>query len=962
MNPSDPDHSLRQALHDLKYRLDSATRRHSAEIEIIREEIAALEKKLTKAPATEKPSSAMQQAKASAASAHIATPPPIPQQVKPTPAPEAPVSPPTPPEVEQRKESASETSRNASEPADKDSFELNFGKVWFVRIGVVILLTGFVFLGNYAYQNWVREMPNGARLAALFACAVALIEAGRRFAAKENLNRFGEVLFAGGMAFFYYCTFAAHHVGRLRVIESPVVAGTFLFAAAGGIAAISWIRKTRTTAGLGFVMAAYATMLQPIGWMSCVSNLILAGAGLFFMLKPGWAGPGWASMLGSYAAFFGWQLLGGAEQRGTSDEAAMLWFLPPLWIMFAIPSVVGRFRESLSDRARAWFSAANNCLFFLLFSIVWINQNEITDYWKVAAVYGPVLIALGVFGRRQESTVGGVNISQGIAITTLALVLKLEGHHLALVLAMESLALALASWRFRGRSEAFFALLAAFGSGVCILLNASDLATSDLIPPWSLGLVAAFIAASSLVTVRIERRGEAFTPFIRFSGLILFAIATGIFTYLSLYRLEERFALLSVSLLAGLLPFASVKFDTKRLQPEIIWSGLWFVAISVWLGFQTEALWSLGIATAISISACAFWHREEKKESGNLWDFKPLLAWAHAVALPLLALAIASELRPNDESIYLSANIGAFILFILALCLGCKRLAVSSSSLALLSFSFSFTTLGVTKSLGSAELFISAALAMAASLALAFPWSKQRLGGRPFDLISQFIYRIAAFVVYCAAWHKKSPDTWSDFLAITAILLTLISVFGKRKLLEEVLGLVCLSIVIWLVATLTSPWTLSPAEDSWRGVFVIVALILMLLSHRLHTRRFASGKWTKTSVTLLAGLTAGVTMIWASQMLIWRFGWKPTAVLWTLLGFSYVVMGLWQRIHILRISGFILLLLSLVKLFAVDVWDFSTFMRVVSFIVLGGALILLGLFYNKFAITIKNLLEDENPS
>jgi uncharacterized membrane protein len=42
-----------------------------------------------------------------------------------------------------------------------------------------------------------------------------------------------------------------------------------------------------------------------------------------------------------------------------------------------------------------------------------------------------------------------------------------------------------------------------------------------------------------------------------------------------------------------------------------------------------------------------------------------------------------------------------------------------------------------------------------------------------------------------------------------------------------------------------------------------------------------------------------------------------------------------------------------------DVWDFTTFMRVVSFIVLGAALILLGLFYNKFSGAIKALLDDE---
>ena len=82
-------------------------------------------------------------------------------------------------------------------------------------------------------------------------------------------------------------------------------------------------------------------------------------------------------------------------------------------------------------------------------------------------------------------------------------------------------------------------------------------------------------------------------------------------------------------------------------------------------------------------------------------------------------------------------------------------------------------------------------------------------------------------------------------------------------------------------------------------------------------------------------------------------------MLWTVLGFAFVSAGLWQRLHILRVSGFALLVLSLGKLFTHDVWDFTTFMRVVSFIVLGAALIVLGLFYNKFAEAIKALLDDE---
>ena len=84
-----------------------------------------------------------------------------------------------------------------------------------------------------------------------------------------------------------------------------------------------------------------------------------------------------------------------------------------------------------------------------------------------------------------------------------------------------------------------------------------------------------------------------------------------------------------------------------------------------------------------------------------------------------------------------------------------------------------------------------------------------------------------------------------------------------------------------------------------------------------------------------------------------------TVLLWTLLGFAAVTAGLWMRLRVVRQAGFALLALALVKVFAVDVWDFNAFMRVVSFMVLGCALILLGLFYNKFTDVLKRLIEED---
>ncbi len=110
-----------------------------------------------------------------------------------------------------------------------------------------------------------------------------------------------------------------------------------------------------------------------------------------------------------------------------------------------------------------------------------------------------------------------------------------------------------------------------------------------------------------------------------------------------------------------------------------------------------------------------------------------------------------------------------------------------------------------------------------------------------------------------------------------------------------------------------------------------------------------------------SGIACTATAVWATQMLVWRHDWNAAAVLWTLLGFIAVSAGLWQRLTVVRHIGFALMALAVIKVFAVDVWDFNAFMRVVSFIVLGVALILLGLFYNKFASVLKRLMDEEKP-
>lgn len=105
-----------------------------------------------------------------------------------------------------------------------------------------------------------------------------------------------------------------------------------------------------------------------------------------------------------------------------------------------------------------------------------------------------------------------------------------------------------------------------------------------------------------------------------------------------------------------------------------------------------------------------------------------------------------------------------------------------------------------------------------------------------------------------------------------------------------------------------------------------------------------------------------IAAIYATRLTLMVEGWRPVTVTWTVLGFLLVSLGLWQRAASLRLGGFLLILLALLKVFAVDVWEFTAFTRVISFIVLGIALLLLGLFYHKFVPALRGWIGGEDHS
>ena len=333
-------------------------------------------------------------------------------------------------------------------PVPSQSFELRLGTYWFVRAGVVILLTGFVFLANLAYREWVTQMGAGGKLALLYLASGALLGAGawlQRKEAKESLRNFAHVLLAGGLGAVYFTTYAAHHYEPLRVIGSATLDGALLLAWAGFIVWLADRKKSETLALFALGLGYYTAVVTRVGTFTLASNLVLTIATVFFLVRNRWAHLTLAGLVASYGGFAFWRffhdgqwLLGAARE----NLGLALAFLAGYWVCYTAATFLAE-GDTLADKRRAAFLSANNGAFFAL-AVLSMATHRGGRLWEFCLAFGALLLGLAAFARMrlpQEPSVRAAYVTQGLLLVTVGLIIKFTGHQLAVLLAAESVVL-----------------------------------------------------------------------------------------------------------------------------------------------------------------------------------------------------------------------------------------------------------------------------------------------------------------------------------------------------------------------------------------------------------------------------------------------------------------------------------------------------------------------------------------
>ena len=366
------------------------------------------------------------------------------------------------PEPIEKKTAISSKTENPMQPGEMasrvkdieqpESLEIKLGTYWFVRIGVLLLLTG---LGSLAWFNkdFFLELSKGTKITLFYILSFGMGGLGlwlhRR---KKELQNFGQVLIAGSFAGTYFTTYAAHIFPPVKIIESSALVLILLFLLGVLMIGAAEKLKSQTIALFAIGSSYYATYVPLIHqgtispWIILASNLILAIASVVFMVRNQWFRIPAMSMGASYLGFFIWRFL-----EKNPDFILVTLFLGSLWFVYTVAVFICKHKE-FSDNHRATFLTLNNASLFGFMTWEMLKSSE-TNFWILGLSIGLILIACAFIASKflnKHPLTKNAYLVQGLSLATLGLMTTKQSESIkGSILAAETLVLLFSSSRLK---------------------------------------------------------------------------------------------------------------------------------------------------------------------------------------------------------------------------------------------------------------------------------------------------------------------------------------------------------------------------------------------------------------------------------------------------------------------------------------------------------------------------------
>jgi hypothetical protein len=844
--------------------------------------------------------------KASIQPAPTAQPKPEPARSVAVPAPPAPslpaVSPPTVAAPRRELPTPSFTmvsprSTAAAPPRSTEEWETLLGGNWLNKAGVFVLVVGIALALGYSFT---RLGPWG-RVSISLAASLAMLAGGAVLEPREPYRMFARGLLGGGWAALYVTVFAMHAVDAARVIPSPIVGAVLLLGVAAGMIVNSLRYRSQTVTGVAYFVAFATLAITQAGALPLVALVPLAISLLYVAHRFSWLRLASLGLLATYSVCL---LRTGAT--GPLSEAQVLFAV--YWLLFEIFDFL---------HPEAWLLPLNAAGFLGLSILKW--QAAAPDrLWLFLAAAALAYFAGTVARSRTGKWMGSLTVSSALAAA--AVFESLHHQWIAAALVAEAELLYLAGIRLRAPYVRWVGnSLFALAVGRLLWSDVASLPANSWAP----------IAATDAAIFYLNR---ALCPSDVFFGYA----ASGLLAVVAGNVVPAPYRAVAWLLMAA----GAFAFGWRRHLTDFRFQG-YLLAI---LGLTATAFepGSLPFAVAAAVSytgaLCALWSSPDRFTN----DEHRILRWCASIAATVSTAALVWRVVAAG---YLGLAWLGLALILLELGLrglprDFRRLALAVAALAAL------------------RLWISNILTL------------QNVGPWPPRLVPLE----SAVLAYAFAIRARDEEQGKVF-AIASSAGTILLLAATGALLPSAIVAPVWAALALAVYFSGTRW--NRAALAWQGYFVagIAFPCYWVLS-------FFPNQEPLRASQVIGPVPAGAAMIalyYASQALAARgsrarlyFSLLATTLTTALLcakvsgsmltvacgiqGLALLASGFPLRDRILRISGLVLLLACILKLFAWDLRHLETLPRIFSFIALGLILVGVSWVYTRFRERVSRYL------
>jgi len=217
-------------------------------------------------------------------------------------------------------------------------------------------------------------------------------------------------------------------------------------------------------------------------------------------------------------------------------------------------------------------------------------------------------------------------------------------------------------------------------------------------------------------------------------------------------------------------------------------------------------------------------------------------------------------------------------------------------------------------------------------------------------------------------------------IVYTLLFLSLISFLNIKKIKNRVLGIgaMSFSVLILFISLTLGLFILSDLRDSYLhpseyynasifylGIRYVLYLFMGLLMYSIYS--YSKQGFMRINFKIPFSIILNITALWvlSSELIHWidlsgaeqTYGLELT-ILWGLYSFFLVAKGIWKKVKYIRIGGIILLGITIIKLFFLDLASLSTISKTLVLVILGLLILGVSFLYNKY----KNKIFDETKT